>query len=428
MIRRLLLTYLGLFIFIVLIGLTEGAANILLLLDQAAAYALIALGLNITFGYGGLFNLAIMGLMMVGAMGMTSITAEVNHAFWSSDQPALILRALLVAGIGGCVIALAHIVPKRVGVPGRWRFWIVLAAWFAAYIAYRVHIDPAATLVEQGNGWVGGLGLPTGFGWIVGGLLAGAIAWIIGKISLGLRSDYLAIATIGMSEIIRAFVKNMDWLTHGTLTVTPLHWPVPLPQYFQAHGAGITASFIYARGAFLALMIVVVIVAVFLVERAYLGPWGRMMRAIRDNDVAAASMGKDTKSRQLEIFVLGAILMGLGGAMLSTFSQIFDPSGYQPIDSTFLVWVMVIVGGMGNSYGAVFGAIGIYLVWVLSDPISHAIFYQINAWSTGLGWPGIPDIDTRASQMRVFVLGLVITLALRYAPRGLLPEVIRHRE
>ena len=201
-----------------------------------------------------------------------------------------------------------------------------------------------------------------------------------------------------------------------------------LPQDFQAGSAGITASFVLARGAFLVLMVAILVVAVFLVERAYLGPWGRMMRAIRDNVVAAGSMGKDTKSRQLEIFVFGSVLMGIGGAMLATFGQIFDPSGYQPIDSTFLVWVMVIVGGMGNSYGAVFGAIGIYMVWVLADPVSHAIFNQVSAWSTGLGWPAIPDIDSRASQMRVFVLGLVITLALRYAPRGILPEVIRRHE
>ncbi|HVZ14756.1 MAG TPA: branched-chain amino acid ABC transporter permease [Bauldia sp.] len=428
MIRRLLLTYVGLVVFVVVVGLIQGPANIFLLLDQAAAYALIALGLNITFGYGGLFNLAIMGLMMIGAMGMTSLTAGINEAFWHSDEPVLILRALLVAVIGGLVIALAHIVPKRYGVPGRWRFWISLVAWFGAYLAYRIHIDPAASLVEEGNGWVGGLGMPAIAGWVVGGILAGIIAWIIGRISLGLRSDYLAIATIGMSEIIRAFVKNMDWLTHGTLTVTPLPWPVPLPQDFQAGGAGITASFIYARGSFFILMIVLLILAVFLVERAYLGPWGRMMRAIRDNVVAASSMGKDTTSRQLEIFVFGAVLMGIGGAVLATFGQIFDPSGYQPIDSTFLVWVMVIVGGMGNSYGAVFGAIGIYMVWVLADPVSHVVFNQISAWSTSIGWPAIPDIDTRASQMRVFVLGLVITLALRYAPRGILPEVIRRHD
>ena len=95
------------------------------------------------------------------------------------------------------------------------------------------------------------------------------------------------------------------------------------------------------------------------------------MRAIRENHIAAEAMGKDVRARQLELFVLGSALMGMGGAMLVTFSQILDPSGYQPINHTFLVWVMVIVGGAGNNWGAVLGAVLIYFVWILSDPLAQ---------------------------------------------------------
>jgi branched-chain amino acid transport system permease protein len=150
-----------------------------------------------------------------------------------------------------------------------------------------------------------------------------------------------------------------------------------------------------------------------------------MMRAIRDNDVSAASMGKNVKSRQLEVFVFGAVLMGIGGAILTSFAQIYDPGGYQPINHTFVIWVMLIVGGAGNNYGAIFGAAFIYVVWVISEPLSQILFSYISDWSAGQGWGEIPDIQSRSLQMRVFVLGFVITLALRYAPRGLLPEVIR---
>jgi len=153
-----------------------------------------------------------------------------------------------------------------------------------------------------------------------------------------------------------------------------------------------------------------------------------MMRAIRDNYIAAGSMGKNVTERQLQLFVLGSVLMGLGGAILASYNQLFDPSGYAPINHTFLIWVMVIVGGAGNSYGALFGGVFVYLVWALSDPVSHAIFDQISAVLKQFGWPAIPDVDSRASQMRVFVLGLVITLALRFAPRGLIPEVIRREK
>src|SRR5690606_33874485 len=128
------------------------------------------------------------------------------------------------------------------------------------------------------------------FGWPFSGVVSAVIAFIMGKISLGLRSDYLAIATTGISEILRALLKNMDWLTRGTMTVSPMPWPTPLPQYFQANGVGIADSFVFARLGFLALVVIFLIVAFVLVQRAYAGPWGRMMRAIRDNHISAASM------------------------------------------------------------------------------------------------------------------------------------------
>jgi branched-chain amino acid transport system permease protein len=149
-----------------------------------------------------------------------------------------------------------------------------------------------------------------------------------------------------------------------------------------------------------------------------------MMRAIRDNHIAAGSMGKDVKRRQIEIFVLGAALMGIGGSILTTYVQIFDPGGYQPINHTFIVWVMIIVGGAGNNLGALFGGVFIYIVWTVSDPIAEFIFRNLSEFSDGMGWGAIPDVQSRALQMRVFVLGLVITIALRYAPQGLIPERI----
>ena len=425
MTRRALILVAALFALIVVVGVVNGAANIFLLMVTALCYAMIALGLNLQFGYGGLFNLAIMGLLMVGAMGVTSVSMPINMAFWSSDGPFLLLKAIGAAVVGvGLVLAARQV--KRLGASGTVQFWVSLLAWLVAYIFYRTQIDPAADYIEHhGAGWVGGLGLPIYVGWAVGAALAGAAAFVIGKISLGLRSDYLAIATIGMSEIIRAFVKNMDWLTRGTLTVSPIPWPVPTVTDYLNSGQAQATAFALARGGFLVLMVVIIAVAVYGIERAYHGPWGRMMRAIRDNYISAGSMGKNVTERQLQLFVLGSVLMGLGGGILASYNQLFDPAGYLPINHTFLIWVMVIVGGAGNSYGALFGAVFIYLIWSLSDPVSHWLFDNISVLLNQFGWPAIPDVDSRASQMRVFVLGLVITLALRFAPRGLIPEVIR---
>lgn len=426
MTRRVLIAYLALVVLVVVIGMTRGVSTALLLTAISSIYALVALGLNIQFGYGGLFNLAIMGLLMIGGMTVSSISMPINWAFWNSDGPMLLGRAILAA-LAGVLLVVGARNLWRLGIPRGLVTWITVLAWFVGYVVYRMQIDPAASYIEtqvQG-GWVGGLGLPVYAGYAVAGVLAGVAAWVIGKISLGLRSDYLAIATIGMSEIIRAFVKNMDWLTRGTLTVTPIPWPVPLPGAYQEGGADIQTSFIYGQGGFVLVTLAILGVAVFLVERAYGGPWGRMMRAVRDNHIAAGSMGKDVKARQIEIFVFGAVLMGIGGALLSSFNQLFDPGGYIPINHTFLIWVMVIVGGMGNSYGAVLGGFLVYLMWAMSEPVSAAIFAQVSRGTVALGWGPIPEIDARAAQMRVFVLGLVIWLSLRFAPKGLLPEVIR---
>ncbi len=422
--RRSLVLFAGLFGLFVVIGWVLGAANISLLLVQSFAYALIALGLNIQWGYGGLFNFGIMGMLMAGGAAVTFVSFPVNAAFWGSDGPLMLGRALLAFLVGfGLVWAARR--ADRFGIRGRWKATLVVLSWIAAYLIYRSQIDPAAAYIESTAGWIGGLGLHPVLGWAFGGVLAAGIAYIVGRICLGLRTDYLAIATIGISEILRALFKNMDWLTRGTLTVSPIPWPTPLPQDLQAQGVSIADSFVYARLGFLAIVIVVLVGAFFLVQRAYGGPWGRMMRSIRDNHIAAGSMGKNVTRRQLEIFVLGSVLMGIGGAMLVSFQQIYDPGSYQPINHTFLIWVMVIVGGAGNNWGAVFGALLIYITWMISDPVAQWLFNGISTWSTDIGWGPIPEIQSRASQMRVFVLGVVITIALRYAPRGLIPEVVR---
>jgi branched-chain amino acid transport system permease protein len=422
--RRGITLFAAMFVIIAIVGFVQGSASILLILTQATAFALIALGLNIQWGYGGLFNFAIMGFLMVGGASTVFLSYPVNMAFWDSDGPMMLGRALL-AFLAGFGLVWAARKVDRFGIVGKGKVSIVVLAWFIAYVIYRSQIDPAAAYIESTAGFVGGLGLHPVLGWAFGGLVSAVIAYFIGKVSLGLRTDYLAIATIGISEILRALIKNMDWLTRGTMTVSPMPWPTPLPQHLQAAGFSIPDSFVVARLGFLALSLVILVVAFFLVQRAYGGPWGRMMRAIRDNHISSASMGKNVKSRQLELFVFGSILMGIGGAMLASFTQIFDPSGYQPINHTFMLWVMVIVGGAGNNWGVILGSFLIYIVWVISDPLAQVIFLNLSVLTENLGWGAIPEIDSRALQMRVFVLGVVITVALRYAPKGLLPEVIR---
>jgi branched-chain amino acid transport system permease protein len=148
-----------------------------------------------------------------------------------------------------------------------------------------------------------------------------------------------------------------------------------------------------------------------------------MMRAIRDNELSAAAMGKDINRRRLEMFVLGNVIIGIGGGALITFSSIFDPSSFLPLNHTFLIWVMVILGGAGNNLGTIFGALFVYVIWTMSEPAALFLFDQIAYWGDRLfDWQAPADMTTRALQMRVFVIGLTITLVLRFAPRGLIPE------
>jgi branched-chain amino acid transport system permease protein len=427
MTKRYVALFSGLFVLIVVIGLFMGSPFTVRLMVEAFAFALIAMGLNIQWGFGGLFNFGILGMLMLGGFGVVFISYPVNTAFWVSDGPAMLGMTVLAAAIGAVMIALAHNV-QRIGITGKWRAAAIVAAWFAAYVIFRSQMDPPASYIISQAGWVGGLGLPVLLGWAFGGILAAGIGFFVGKISLGLRTDYLAIATIGIAEILRAVIKNVDWLTRGTLTVSPIPWPVPNPQAYQVWGADPASSFVYARAGFFVVVVIVVAVALFLIHRAYNGPWGRMMRAIRDNHVAAGSMGKDVTRRQLELFVFGSALMGIGGAILVSFVGVFDPSSYQPIHHTFIIWVMLIVGGSGNNFGALLGGLLIYIVWVLSEPLAQALFQTLSSFSVDQGWGAIPDISSRSVQMRVFVLGLVITIALRFAPRGLLPEFIRRHD
>ena len=287
-------------------------------------------------------------------------------------------------------------------------------------------MEPAKT------GFLGGLGLPILFSWIVGGVLAAGAAWIVGKIALGLRSDYLAIATLGISEIIVAVLKNEDWLTRGVKNVSGLARPVPyevdLQQavWFQewADRLGATPvefSSIFVKLSYGSLFAVVLLVVLWLSQRALNSPWGRMMRAIRDNEVSAAAMGKNIKGRHLQVFILGSAVVGIAGAMLTTLDGQFTPASYQPLRFTFIIWVMVIVGGSGNNWGAVLGGFVIWFFWIEAEPMG---LWLMDLLTAGLdeGNPLRKHLLDSAAHMRLMTMGLILLLVLRFSPRGLIPE------
>ncbi|GEK47764.1 branched-chain amino acid ABC transporter permease [Bisbaumannia pacifica] len=393
-----------------------GGAYSTRMLVEAACYAILALGLTIQWGYAGQFNAGVMGFVALGGVCAMTFSVPVNEAFWASELPFELGRVLLYA-LAAIVLVWGATRLDRLGVPKTLRTLIAVVLALLLYLVVISLLRGVTDEIESRVGFIGGLGLPTGVGWVVGGALAGGVGYFIGHICLGLRSDYLAIATLGIAEIIKAFLKNSDWLTRGTATVSPLPWPTPGPGEL---------GFVMARSIYLVVTALIIAVIFFLLHRAYNAAWGRTIRAIRDNEISSAAMGKDVNRRRLQIFVLGCILMGIGGAALTSFNSIFDPQGYLPLNHTFLVLVMVILGGPGNNLGTIIGAVLVYLIWIMSEPLALYLMQLASSLGEGLGWVDPADMQSRALQARVLVIGLLITLVLRFAPKGLLPEKVKH--
>ncbi len=416
---------------IVLVGQMQSWNLALSILNLCLISSVMALGVNMQWGYAGLFNVGVMGFAALGGlMAMLVSMPPVQEAWTAAGGGAwvgmgIFLLTLIIA------ITLYRKLPKN-GL----RTAAIMLVVIAGYVLLRIYFDPTTKVIEKVNpaasGYLGGLGLPIILAWPLGGLLAGGVAWFVGKITLGLRSDYLAIATLGISEIIVAVLKHEDWMTRGVKNVTGLPRPVPYEvnlqntQWFldlcERLGTDpVTFSSIFVKLCYAGLFAVVLLLVLWLSERALRSPWGRMMRAIRDNEVSASAMGKDVTARHLQVFVLGSVVVGIAGAMLTTLDGQLTPSSYQPLRFTFLIWVMVIVGGSGNNWGAVLGGFVIWFFWIEAEPLG--------LWLMDVLTAGMADDSAlrthlleSAAHMRLITMGLILLLALRFNPRGLLPE------
>ncbi|WP_020560764.1 branched-chain amino acid ABC transporter permease [Thiofilum flexile] len=431
-----------------LVGFMQSWSLALTIVNLCLISAVMALGVNIQWGFAGLFNVGIMGFAALGGLAVLLVAMPPVKEAWAAGG----IRVIFALIIFTAAIALTLHTHKRL--KGKRGHGLALSAiLIVGIIISRFVLDPGVAAIEAVNpsstGYLGGLGLPVVFAWLVGGALAAGVAWLIGKITLGLRADYLAIATLGISEILVAVMRNEDWLTRGVKNVTNLPRPVPyeielqqapwfidLVARWNADSLGllgesarasalqpllIEGSTIFVKLCYAGLFLVVLLVIYQLAELALNSPWGRMVRAIRDNEVAADAMGKDVTGRHLQIFVLGSAVVGIAGAMLVTLDSQFTPGSYNPLRYTFLIWVMVIVGGSGNNLGAIIGGFLVWFIWVEAEPIG---FWFISLLTSGMG----DDNGLRkhlldsAQYMRVIIMGSVLLLVMRFSPWGILPE------
>lgn len=429
--KRALALFAGVAVLFILTGMTQSWNLALDIMNIGLLSAIMALGVNIQWGYAGLFNTGVMGFIALGGVGVVLISAQPAPGAWAAGGWGILLSFVVAA-----VTLAASVFTYRRMAKGRARGLAVTAILILGFVVYRAVFDPAVTAIESIDpakfGNIGGLGLPSLVAWPVGAGLAALAAWGVGKIALGLRSDYLAIATLGIAEIIIAVLKNEDWLARGVKNIIglPRPWPVPQEIALQAdpafvemvQGLGadpVTGSTITVKLIYAAMFGLVVFALIWLCERALNSPWGRMMRAIRDNEVAAEAMGKDVKKRHLQVFILGSAVLGLAGAIMVSMQGQLTPSGYIPLRYTFLIWVMVIFGGSGNNWGSVLGALFIWWLWVMVEPIG-AWFMGAITLPLSDGWLKAHLIES-AVHMRYLTMGIILLVVLRFAPRGLLP-------
>ena len=438
---------------IILVGFLQSWSIALSILCFCLISAVMTMGANIQWGYAGLINFGIMGYTALGGLAAVLVSVPPVTEAWQAGGLNMILCVFIIVLI---VFSIRFILRKFS--KSKNRNYGIAFVIIAGLILLRLISGPAIESIEAVSpattGFLGGLGFPIIFSWIVGAFFAGALAFIIGKIALGLRADYLAIATLLISEIVIAVIKHEDWLARGVKNVIGLKRPVPYEidlqtkQWFidliaklnqgtlslitdalekeqMLRQMVIEGSTVFVKLCYAGLFTIVVIILLIITQKALYSPWGRMMRAIRDNEEAANAMGKNVVKQHLLIFVLGSAIVGIAGAMMVTYDGLFTPGSYRPMRYTFLIWVMVIIGGSGNNFGAILGGFAVWFLWIEAAPIA---LFLINFFTSALEETNVFRIHLINSipYFRYLMMGIGLLLIMRYRPKGILPEKIRH--
>ena len=415
-----------------IVGIFQSWNVALTIVNLCLISSIMTLGVNIQWGYAGLVNFGMMGFTALGGLAAVLIAMPPVPEAWAAGGSGVMAGLVII--IATAIVSL--LIWKQLKGRGAKRYWLTALSIVIGVVIMRLVADPSIAAIESvesaRTGYLGGFGLPVTLSWIAGGFVAAGAAFVIGRISLGLRSDYLAIATLGISEIVIYVLKNEDWLARGVKNINGLTRPVPYEIELQASqwvvqladmlGASVVdVSTITVKLSYAGLFTIVLLIFLWLSEVALRSPWGRMMRAIRDNEVAANAMGKHVTARHLQVFILGSAMVGVAGAMLTTLDGQFTPASYQPLRFTFLIWVMVIVGGSGNNFGSVLGGFIVWFFWIESEPLG---LWFISTITAGLadGSALKTQLVENAAHMRLMTMGIVLLVMLRFAPQGLLPE------
>lgn len=248
---------------------------------------------------------------------------------------------------------------------------------------------------------IGGFELPIAVGWAGAALVGGVVSLLVGLLTMRMRTDYLAITTFGVAISLQLVFQNFEILTGGVFGMSFI------PRAF----ASVQGESLVFNLANLALAITMVVAVYLLLQHLARSPWGRVLRAVREDETAAQSLGKNPVALRLQAFVLGGAIMALAGAIQAHFIGFIAPANYLPM-MTFQVWAMLIVGGSGNNRGAILGAVLVWAIWALSGALISEIFPA--------------DQQARAASLQIVVIGVMLCVILLWRPQGILPEAKAH--
>ena len=330
----------------------------------------------------------------------------------------LLLIGLLTGGLGPSyflfLVGLAGMYALlSFGLNAQWGYSGLINFSVAAFFGIGAY---GTALASASSSKVAG-GIPPIIGLLVALALAAVLALLIGIPTLRLRADYLAIASIGLAEVVRIIVLNESWLTNGSAGVRGIPgffdgWP--LLGTFPETMPGVIISFLPGPDIVLqtpfwrallnvALVLTLVGICYLVLRRVHRSPWGRVLRTIRSDEDAARALGKNTYAYKMQAFVLGSVIMALAGVFYAHLNLYVGPGDLNPI-TTFYVWVAVILGGSGSNRGALFGGFVIVAI------------QQGTRFLNGFEW-----IPVDVAPLRLLLIGLLIVALMRFRPQGVLP-------
>jgi branched-chain amino acid transport system permease protein len=285
---------------------------------------------------------------------------------------------------------------STLGLNLQWGFTGLMSVGIVGYFGVGAYAMAFLTGPDYADAF-GGFGLPVPVGWVGAMAVSGLVALVIGLPTIRLRHDFLAIGTFGVAICIQLVAMNWKSVTRGFDGL----YGIPKPF------AGWMSTPLGNNLLYLTLVLGIVALIYWALERMLRSPWGRVLRAIREDEEAAGALGKNAFAFRLQSFVIGSMLMGLSGALYASFTGFVSPQDMLPI-FTFQVFVMLTVGGNGNNKGAIVGTFVIWALWTLSESVLGAILPA--------------GLKNQVASARVVLVGLILVAMLLYRPQGLFPE------